>query len=101
MKSSGIDFVIIRAGYGNGTDRKNRLTSAGYDYSAVQAEVNEKLGTSSAKSSATYYTVQRGDTFSGIAKKYGTTISAIQKLNASLIKNVNLIKVGWRIVLYL
>ena len=34
---------------------------------------------------------------SGIAKKYGTTVSAIQKLNSSLIKNVNLIQVGWKI----
>jgi len=63
----------------------------------VQAKVNEKLGSTVKKTTATYYTVQRGDTLSGIAKKYGTSVSAIQKLNASLIKNVNLIQVGWRI----
>ncbi|MFR2546157.1 hypothetical protein [[Ruminococcus] torques] len=28
---------------GNGTDRKNRLTAAGYNYSAVQKRVNELL----------------------------------------------------------
>jgi lysozyme len=83
--------------WGNGSDRKNRLTAAGYDYAAVQAKVNEKLGSSGKKSTATYYTIQKGDTLSGIAKKYGTTVSAIQKLNSSLIKNVNLIQVGWRI----
>lgn len=88
---------VIAGKWGNGSDRKNRLTAAGYDYSAVQAKVNEKLGASTKKSTATYYAVQKGDTLSGIAKKYGTTVSAIQKLNSSLIKNVNLIQVGWRI----
>ena len=31
---------VLQGKWGNGTDRKNRLTSAGYDYNAVQAEVN-------------------------------------------------------------
>jgi lysozyme len=88
---------VIAGKWGNGTNRKNRLTAAGYDYNAVQAKVNEKLGSTAKKTTATYYTVQRGDTLSGIAKKYGTSVSAIQKLNSSLIKNVNLIQVGWRI----
>lgn len=88
---------VIAGKWGNGSDRKNRLTAAGFDDNAVQAKVNEKLGASQKKSAATYYTVQRGDTLSGIAKKYGTTVSAIQKLNSTLIKNVNLIQVGWRI----
>lgn len=35
---------VIRGEWGNGSDRKNRLTSAGYDYSAVQKRVNELLG---------------------------------------------------------
>ena len=85
---------IIAGKWGNGDDRKNRLIAAGYDYSAVQARVNEKLRPSSA---ATYCTVKRGDTLSAIAKKYGTTVSAIQRLNNSLIKNVNLIQVGWKL----
>jgi lysozyme len=87
---------VIAGKWGNGSDRKNRLTAAGYDYSAVQDRVNERLG-ASAKSSAVYYTVKRGDTLSGIASRYGTSVSAIQKLNSSLIKNVNLIQVGWKI----
>jgi lysozyme len=50
---------VIAGKWGNGSDRKNRLTAAGYDYAAVQAKVNEKLGSSGKKSTATYYTVQR------------------------------------------
>lgn len=38
------------------------------------------------------YTVKKGDTLSAIAKKYGTTVNSIAKLNN--IKNVNLIYVG-------
>lgn len=34
---------VIAGKWGNGTDRKNRLTAAGYDYSAVQKRVNEML----------------------------------------------------------
>ena len=34
---------VIAGKWGNGTDRKNRLTSAGYDYNAVQRRVNELL----------------------------------------------------------
>ena len=43
------------------------------------------------------YRVQKGDTLSGIAKKYGTTVSALMELNPS-IKNANLIYVGQVIV---
>ena len=34
---------VIRGLWGNGTERKNRLTEAGYDYRAVQRRVNELL----------------------------------------------------------
>ena len=34
---------VIRGKWGNGADRKKRITSAGYDYSAVQKRVNELL----------------------------------------------------------
>ena len=39
------------------------------------------------------YTVKNGDTLSGIAKKYSTTVSALLKLNPN-ISNANLIYVG-------
>ena len=41
---------VINQQWGNGNDRKQRLTSAGYDYNAVQNRVNEILGASSKKS---------------------------------------------------
>ena len=34
---------VIRGDWGNGSERKERLTEAGYDYNAVQELVNEKL----------------------------------------------------------
>ena len=34
---------VIQGKWGNGTDRKNKLTSAGYDYAAVQSVVNRLL----------------------------------------------------------
>ena len=34
---------VIAGKWGNGEDRKKRLTAAGYDYKAVQAKVNELL----------------------------------------------------------
>jgi len=45
----------------------------------------------------TYYVVQPGDTLSGIAWRYGTTVWAIA--NANGIWNVNLIYVGQRLVI--
>lgn len=35
---------VIRGDWGNGTDRKNRLVSAEYDYDMVQSRVNALLG---------------------------------------------------------
>lgn len=39
---------VIDGKWGNGTERKQRLTAAGYDYSAVQAKVNELVGVTTA-----------------------------------------------------
>lgn len=36
-------YEVIKGKWGNGDDRKKRLTEAGYDYSAVQKRVNELL----------------------------------------------------------
>ena len=56
--------------YRNGEDRKIVL---GKRYSEVQNIINEL--------EAIYYTVQKGDTLSKIASKYGTTYQTIAKLN--------------------
>ncbi len=50
---------VIQGKWGNGQDRKNRLTNAGYDYQAVQNIVNQKLGATS-----NYYSKYSGNTTS-------------------------------------
>ena len=86
---------VIAGVWGNGSERKTRLTNAGYNYDVIQGIVNQKLGTSKPQSTVQYYTVVRGDTLSGIAKKYGTTVSQLASWNN--IKNVNLIYAGQKL----
>jgi hypothetical protein len=35
---------VLAGNWGNGDDRRNRLQNAGYDFNAVQAEVNRRMG---------------------------------------------------------
>lgn len=84
---------VINGLWGNGNERKNRLISAGYDYSAIQSIVNSRLGTSTVN--PTYYTVQKGDTLSSISKCYGSSIADLASWNN--IKNINLIYVGQKL----
>lgn len=81
---------VIAGKWGNGNERKQRLTAAGYDYNAVQAIVNKRV-----QPQETVYTVKKGDTLSGIAAKYGTTYQKLAKYND--IQNPNLIHVGQKI----
>ena len=80
---------VINGQWGNGDDRKNRLTSAGYNYNEVQSKVNELLGSTN---SVATYTVKAGDTLSSIANKYGTTYQALAQYND--ISNPDRINVG-------
>lgn len=51
--------------------------------------------TAQAQTTSTTYTVKSGDTLSGIAKKYGTTVAKLQSLNG--IKDANKIYAGQKI----
>ena len=84
---------VINGKYGNGDERKKKLEAEGYDYDEVQAKVNQLLGANVTKT----YTVKSGDTLSGIASKYKTTVSKLVKDNN--IANANLIYVGQKIVI--
>ena len=79
---------VIAGQWGNGADRKKRLTDAGYDYDAVQKVVNQKMGATYVQ----YYTVHAGDTLSGIASKFGTTYQHLAEING--IVNPNIIYAG-------
>lgn len=56
---------VINGSWGNGSDRVSRLTAAGYDYNAIQAIVNQKLGATSTTSTNNLDTIAqaviRGD----------------------------------------
>ena len=53
-------------------------------------------GAAPAASAAQYYTIVRGDTLSGVARKYNTNVAQLCRLNPT-IKNPNLIRIGQRI----
>lgn len=81
-----------------GNDRVEKLKSEGYDPVEVQNKINEilKANTKPVKDTNIYYTVKKGDTFSGIARKYGYSILGLKKINPQ-IKNVNTIHIGDKI----
>lgn len=81
---------VLEGKWGNGADRKAKLTAAGYDYEAVQNAINAKL-----QPAEEWYTIKSGDTLSAIAKKFNTTVNELVKLNG--IKTPNLIYAGQKI----
>lgn len=88
---------VLNGKWGNGVDRKNRLTQAGYNYDVVQAMVNEAVKKqNNTKVEYETHTVVKGDTLYKIAQKYGTTVANLIALNPQ-IKNPNLIYVGQKI----
>lgn len=90
-----IAHEVLEGKWGNDAERKKRLEAAGYDYNAVQALVNKLVAEQKPQSTKTYYKVKRGDTLSGIAKKYGTTVNQLASWNN--IQNINLIYPGQKL----
>lgn len=91
-----IALEVIDGLWGNNPERKERLTKAGYDYRAVQDEVNKIM----ADKSDTVHTVKKGETLSSIAKKYKTSWQKIYNDNKKVIgNNPNLIKPGMKLVI--
>ena len=78
---------VIQGKWGNGSERKQRLTEAGYNFSEVQKRVNEMLGYSSNPKKT--YKVVSGDNLSKISKKYGVSVNALYNANKKLIDSEN------------
>lgn len=82
---------------------KNKACPGDYIISKIPyvcEQVNKKLNApivNPVDADIIIYMVQKGDTLSGIAKKYNTTVATLQKLNANLIKDINKIGVGWKL----
>ena len=87
---------VIDGKWGNGEERKKKLTDAGYDYKAVQAIVNEIV---SVKATKKTHMVVKGDTLSAIAKKYGTTVEKILTDNKATYPKMTAdhIQIGWKL----
>ena len=86
---------VIEGKWGNGEERKRRLTEAGYNYEEIQRLVNEKYGIYDK-----YYIVKSGDNLTSIAKKFGTTWQKIYEDNKNIIgDNPNLIYAGQKLVI--
>lgn len=71
-----IAVEVIDGLWGNGQERKDKLTAAGYDYNAVQTRVNEILDGC--------HIVREGESLWGIAEKelgYGPRFTEIKELN--------------------
>ena len=85
----------VRAGaWGDGQDRVDRLTAAGYDAVAVQARVNEQIAAAGGNppTGGASYTVRSGDTLSGIGQAFGVSWRDIAAANG--IANPNVIHPG-------
>jgi GH25 family lysozyme M1 (1,4-beta-N-acetylmuramidase) len=85
---------VIAGKWGNGKERETRLRAAGYNYNKIRELVNKKLS-NYIKNNESYYIVKEGDTLSGIAKRFKTSVLALKKLNN--IKNVNKIYAGQKL----
>jgi len=79
---------VMAGKWGNGNERKQKLTAQGYDYAAVQAKVNALAGKADAKNSTPATKATRKKTSEQIAKeviagKWGNGTERKQKLTAA------------------
>lgn len=83
---------VLAGMWGNGAERRERLTAAGYDYAAVQAEVNRRVA-------PRMHVVRQGDTLSALARKYDTTVAEIVAKNRGRYPRIraDYICIGWRL----
>ena len=89
---------VIAGKWGNGDTRKKALIDAGYDYNAVQAIVNQKVGVKA--STKKYHTVIKGETLWGIATKYYGDGNRYKEIaSANNIANPNVIHVGQKLLI--
>ena len=72
---------VIEGKWGNGQERKDRLTAAGYDYNAIQSIVNDMCSGGGGGTPSTTYTVKSGDCLSSIGSKFGVDWHEIAKVN--------------------
>lgn len=70
---------VLAGKWGNGNDRKNRLQAAGYNYNAIQAEVNRLMGGGSAPARKSVDTLAR----EVIAGKWGKGADRKNRLQAA------------------
>jgi len=108
------DYMVL-ANYVQGFDKQTvkadnspllaKYPDFGLDYSSVNGSgritvVTEPANTQDTPSPAeTVYTVRWGDTLWALSRKHGCTVSDIVAANSRLIRNPNLIYVGWELVI--
>lgn len=90
ISSAPVDTLVSEVWAGKYGDGETRRIVIGSRYDEVQNKINNSSG-----GNAQYYTIKSGDTLSGIAAKYGTTVSQLQTWNG--ITNPNLIYAGNKI----
>ena len=66
----------------------------------VEATPEELAGVSGGFGTRYYvYTVKKGDNLTVLARRFGTTVDAIYNLNRDKIKDKDLIKIGWKLII--
>ena len=94
---------VIAGKWGNGSERKQRLSEAGYNLSEVQAKVNEKLGGTSQDGAKTT-TMYRVKTNTGLPlrlrKKPNTNCEVLARMKNGSQVEVHEIENGWAKVSY-